>query len=76
MDGKYQTNNRKEAAKFVFLTSMLCFAISKGVLFPQGYVVVKDLFNHEELQHAIDGVNELVDSMANKLFAAGKIKGK
>ena len=41
----------------------------------QGYIVVKDLFSHEELQPAINGVNELVDSMADKLYDAGKIKG-
>ena len=36
---------------------------------------MKDLFTVEELQPVIDGVNELVTNLANRLFAAGKIKG-
>lgn len=36
---------------------------------------MKDLFTIEELQPVIDGVNELVNNLANRLFAAGKITG-
>eukprot|EP00794_Sanderia_malayensis_P012089 gene12089-13335_t len=42
----------------------------------KGFVIVKDLFKPEELQPAIDGVNELVDKLASKLYNAGKIKDK
>ena len=41
----------------------------------QGFLVKKDFFSKEELQEAIDGVNEKVESLAASLFEAGKIRG-
>ena len=55
----------------VFTPLLLAIYISSS----QGFVIVKDLFTVEELQPVIDGVNELVNNLANRLFAAGKIKG-
>ena len=44
--------------------------------FEEGYVVVPKLFSKEELHPVIEGINESVDIIAEKLFNAGKIKDK
>ncbi|KAI8497530.1 hypothetical protein Bbelb_248360 [Branchiostoma belcheri] len=42
--------------------------------FEEGYVLVKDFFTPEELQPVRDAVEDLVDRLAEKMYAAGKIK--
>ena len=44
--------------------------------FEKGYVVVPSFFSPDELQPAIDGVNECVDIVANMLHRGGKIQDK
>ena len=44
--------------------------------FEKGYVVVPEFFSKEELQPAIDSIEELVDALAEKLYKAGKIQDK
>ncbi|XP_035680824.1 uncharacterized protein LOC118418827 [Branchiostoma floridae] len=44
--------------------------------FDEGFVLVKDFFTPEELQPSRDGTEELVDALAKRLYAAGKIKNK
>lgn len=41
--------------------------------FEQGYVVVRDYFQPEELAPCLEAVSELVENLAQKLAAAGKI---
>lgn len=42
--------------------------------FDDGFVVVPDVIPHDALRDAISSVEGLVDSLANKLLAAGKIR--
>jgi len=42
--------------------------------FFQGFVLVKDFFEPHRLDVVREAVNELVDILAEKLYAAGKIK--
>lgn len=44
--------------------------------FEKGYVVVKDYFDKKLLDDAREAVNDLVDKLANILFATGLIKNK
>ena len=44
--------------------------------FEKGYVVIPEFFTKEELQPAIDSIEELVDTLADKLYKAGKIQDK
>ncbi len=44
--------------------------------FEKGYVIVPSVFTKEEMQPAIDAVEECVDILANKLYDGGKIKDK
>lgn len=44
--------------------------------FEEGYVVVEKFFTPEELQPCRDAIDVMVENLANKLFAAGKIKEK
>jgi hypothetical protein len=41
-----------------------------------GFVIVPDFFSREQLQPVIDWINKLVDELAEKLYAAGKIQSK
>lgn len=42
--------------------------------FTQGYLVVNDFFKPEELEPVKDELNQYVDTLAKKLYQAGKIK--
>jgi hypothetical protein len=42
----------------------------------QGYIIVKDFFKPEELNPVRDAIADLVEDLAQKLYKAGKIKGK
>ena len=44
--------------------------------FEKGYVLVPNFFTHEELDPVKDAIGELVDTLANRLFAGGKIDDK
>ena len=41
-----------------------------------GYVIVRDFFGRDELEPVIDWINQLVDDLSNRLYAAGKIQDK
>jgi hypothetical protein len=41
-----------------------------------GFLIVRDLFTDAELQPVIDAIDEKVDTLAERLFASGKIKNK
>lgn len=49
-------------------------AISSSII--QGYIIVKDFFKPEELNPVRDAIADLVEDLAQKLYKAGKIKGK
>ena len=44
--------------------------------FEDGYVLVPNLFTKEEMDPVIEGINESVEIVADKLYNAGKIKDK
>ena len=46
------------------------------LLFLQGFLLVTDFFERSELEPVIAAICELVDGLAEKLYNAGKIKGK
>ena len=46
------------------------------LLFLQGFLLVTDFFERSELEPVIAAICELVDQLAEKLYNAGKIKGK
>ena len=46
------------------------------MLFLQGFLLVPDFFERRELEPVIVAICELVDQLAEKLYNAGKIKGK
>ena len=45
-------------------------------LFEEGYIVVPSIFSKDELNPVIEGINECVDIIADRLYNAGKIKDK
>lgn len=45
------------------------------VTLSQGYVIVTDFFEKEDLQPLLKDLDVLVDNLAEKLYNAGKIKG-
>ncbi|XP_065897659.1 uncharacterized protein [Dysidea avara] len=44
--------------------------------FEKGYVLIPSFFTREELEPIKNAINELVDALANKLFAGGKVDDK
>ncbi|KAL3873369.1 hypothetical protein ACJMK2_036498 [Sinanodonta woodiana] len=42
--------------------------------FEEGYIIVEDFFEKEELDRCCDAISGLVDGLAQKLYKAGKIK--
>ena len=47
-----------------------------SIIFKQGYVMVEHFFRQSELQPVRDSIKMEVGSLAQKLYNAGKIKGK
>ena len=41
----------------------------------QGFLVIEDFFTPNELNPAINAIDDLVDDLAQQLYNAGKIKG-
>lgn len=42
----------------------------------QGFLLIPEFFEKSELEPIITAICELVDGLAEKLYSAGKIKGK
>src|SRR4051794_30306785 len=41
-----------------------------------GFLIVRDFFGRDELQPVMDWIDQLVDDLAHRLYAAGKIPQK
>jgi hypothetical protein len=44
--------------------------------FEEGFLIVPDLFSEEQMEPVIEEVNGLVEGLANRLYAAGRVRNK